>query len=498
MEIKVEHPQIVEDNMESPTRFWAASRKTFLFLSALAAFVLVLTAIPAESQAQTVVVANFSGRRNTAKVGRAARAAIVKALSNQGASLVSYKQYLRKAKRSRIGPARALRARSIKVMAKKMKLGAVVTGSVRKKGRRYIVTVIAYGANGNVLAKKNYRLKRPSFPAPVADKFAGMVMGKLGGGGGAAAEPPPPVEPEPPPPVEPEPVATGTGDTGTGDVAPAETGGTGSSDAFLPPWARTDKKEGDTGAAATGTADTTTTTTPEVAKPAPRLKRRKRFKAGAVPEILLSVGASMNKREGLHPRHDSGIFPGVRIDGRFFLGAFLDTTVVKDIGFGGMFNMSLGLQYGIPGGDTWDSSQMQWAGELLYRLALNDVPLQPAFMLRVGYGSTSCTIDTDHALAVSAGYSYPYAALDIYLMLYKPILRFNVSGGYLFIVSPAEDLSGDGSGFTVRAGFDVDLFDNLHIGLGWEMFQFTISDDNLGETSDLYHAFFGRVGWNFK
>jgi len=473
--------------MESPNRIGAAPRKTFWFLSSLAVFALVLTAIPEKSQAQTMVVANFSGKRRTKRVGRAARSAIVKALSNQGVSLVSYKQYLRKAKRSRISARRALRSRSIRKMAQKMNLDAVVTGSVRKRGRRYIVTVIAYGADGGRLVKKNYRLKRARFPSSVANKFAGMVTDKLGGGSGMEPEPPP-VEPEPPPPVEPEPeVATGTGDTGTG-----------SGDAFLPPWARTDKKEGDTGAGETGTADTGATTTPEVAKPAPRLKRRRRFKAGAVPEILISAGMSMHKREGLSPRHDSGIFPGIRVDGRFFLGAFLDTTVVKDIGFGGMFDMSLGLQYGIPGGDTWDSTQMQWAGELLYRLALNDVPLQPAFMIRVGYGSTSCTIDTTETLAVSAGYTYPYAALDIYLMLYKPVLRFNVSGGYLFIVSAAEDLSGDGSGFTVRAGFDLDLFKNLHIGLGWEMFQFTIDDDTLGETSDMYHGFFGRIGWNFK
>ena len=489
--------------MESPTRYRAASRKTFLFLSALAAFVLVLTAIPVKSEAQTVVVANFSGKRQTKKVGRAARSAIVKALSNEGASLVSYKQYLRKAKRSRISAKRALRSRSIKKMASKMNLGAVVTGSVKKRGRRYIVTVIAYGADGKVLAKKNYRLKRARFPSSVAGKFAGMVMSKLGGGGGVEPEPPPPVEPEPPPPVDP----VATGDTGTGDVAPADTGKTGSSDAFLPPWARTDKKEGDTGTAATGTAgvDTGTTTTPEVAKPAPRLKRRKRFKPGSVPEILVSAGVSFNKREGLHPRHDSGIFPSIRVDGRFFFGAFLDTAVVKDIGLGGMFNQSLGLKYGIGGEDPWDSSQMQWAGELLYRFALKEVPLRPAFMLRIGYGSTSCTMPEDaHTLAISAGYSYPYAALDIYLMLYKPILRFNVSGGYLFVVSPSEDLSGDGSGFTVRAGFDLDLFENLHIGLGWEMFQFTINDKGtstepgIGDTSDMYHGFFARVGWNFK
>jgi hypothetical protein len=116
----------------------------------------------------------------------------------------------------------------------------------------------------------------------------------------------------------------------------------------------------------------------------------------------------------------------------------------------------------------------------------------------VGYGATTCTITTDHSMPVDAGYSYPYAALDIYLMLYKPILRMNVSAGYLFIVTPAEDLSGDGSGFTVRAGFDLDLFKHLHIGVGWEMHQFLIKDDTLGDTSDLYHGFFGRIGWNYK
>jgi hypothetical protein len=476
--------------MELPTPCRAASRKTFWFLSGLAVLVLILTAVPSRASAQTLVVADFSGKRNTKRVGRAARSAIVKALSNEGASLVSYRQYIRKAKRNRISARRALRARSIKILSGKMNLSAVITGSVKKRGRRYIVTVSAYDSDGRRLVKKNYRLKRPRFPASVASKFAGLVVGKLGGGGGGIAEPEPaPVEP--PPPVEPEPETTT-------DTAAVDTTGGGTSDAFLPPWARTDKKEGDT-TAGTTTADTSTgTATPEVAKPAPTLRRRRKKKAGAVPEILISAGMSMHSREGLHPRHESGIFPGVRIDGRFFLGAFLDTTVVKDIGFGGMFDMSLGLKYGIPDGDTWNSTQMQWGGELLYRLALNDVALQPAFMLRVGYGSTSCVQDTDETLAVSAGYSYPYAALDIYLMLYKPVLRMNVSGGYLFIVSPSEDLSGDGSGFTVRAGIDLDLFDNLHIGLGWEMFQFTIKDDDIGETSDMYHGFFGRIGWNYK
>jgi hypothetical protein len=458
--------------MELPIRFGAASRKTFWFLPCLALLALILTAVPSKSQAQTLVVADFSGARKTKKVGRAARSAIVKALSAEGASLVSYKQYLRKARRARISAKRSLRARSIRLLSRKMNLDAVVTGSVKKRGRRYIVTVSAYSANGNRLIKKTYRLKRPRFPSSVANKFARLVLGKLGGGGGA--------EPEPPP--EPE-VATGTGDTGT-------EGGTG--DAFLPPWAREDKRKGDT-------ADTSSKkTTSKKAKSASRTKKRKKLKAGAVPEISIFAGLNVNTREGLHPRHKSGIFPGVRIDGHFFLGAFLNDDIIKDIGLGGMYNMSLGLQYGIDGGDTWDSAQTQWAGELLYRIAFNDVILQPAFILQVGYGSTACTIDTDHALALSAGYSYPYAALDIHLTIYKPVLTMNVSAGYLLMVSPSEDLSGDGSGFTVRAGFDYDLYNGLHVGVGWETLQFTINDDNIGETSDLYHGFFTQVGWKYK
>ena len=105
--------------MELPTRFGAASRKTFWALSGFALFALVLTAMPSRSQAQTLVVADFSGKRRTKKVSRAARSAVVKALSAEGASLVSYKQYLRKAKRARISKKRARRGRAVKKMARK-------------------------------------------------------------------------------------------------------------------------------------------------------------------------------------------------------------------------------------------------------------------------------------------------------------------------------------------------------------------------------------------
>lgn len=486
--LNTEPDGILEDRMNHASRRGRAVRLR-PGLMGLLAVALVVTSLPVASRAQSLVVSTFAGRQRRA--ANRVRGAVVKALSDQGAKLVSYKQYLRTARRMRIPGKRALRPRAIRRVAGKMGVDGVVSGAVTRRGRRFVVVVRLFGANGRVLAKKAYRLRRPGLPPKVAGQLASLMVTKLGGTAVAEAPPEPPPEPTPPP--EPPPTE-GEGETGAG-------GGGGSGDAFLPPWARTDKKE---------TSDTTTTaaattgggggeTSGEVTEPAPR--RRRRTKTGAVPDILLAAGASLNARAGLNPRHESGVFPGVRVDGRFFLGSFLDTVVVRDIGFAGYFNMGLGLQYGPENSDDkWDSSQMQWQGELVYRLALNDIPLQPAFMLRVGYGSTTATIDTENQLAVSAGYSYPYGALDIYLMLYKPYLRLHMSGGYLFTVMTSEDLSGSGSGFTVRGGIDVDLFDNLHIGVGYDMWQFlgVKIGDSEDETSDIFHSFYARVGWNFK
>ena len=100
-------------------------------------------------------------------------------------------------------------------------------------------------------------------------------------------------------------------------------------------------------------------------------------KAGPVSDALLTVGFSTNKREGLHPRHESETEYGLRVDGRFFLGALVDNPILKGLGVGGSYNTVFDLEYGIPGGDVWDASQHQWNVEVLYRLAVNEVILQP-------------------------------------------------------------------------------------------------------------------------
>ncbi|HUU00524.1 MAG TPA: hypothetical protein VM425_03690 [Myxococcota bacterium] len=448
----------------------------------IAAFMAVLVAMPSPAEAQTVVVAGFGGRAK--RLAKQARTALIKALDNTGVKMISYGQYLRKAKRSRIPGKRALMPRSIRRLAGNMKLNGVITGAATQKGRRRILVINVFNKRGKRVLKKAYRLKKDVFPAPVAGKLAGVIVEKLGGRTvAAAAEPPPTAET---PPAAKEPAATDSGGEKTGG-----------NDAFLPPWARTEKKTETASATETGTStEPAAATTTEVSKPAPLHKRKSTH--GSVPDILVAAGMSGNLRAGLNPRHESGIYPGLRIDGRVFMGSFLDMPVVRDIGFSGLFNMGLGLKYHLSGGENWDSTMMQWQAALNYRLAINSVLLAPAFVVRVGYGSTKNTIDTDNTAAVSAGYSYPFAAIDIYLMLYKPIVRLFVSGGYLFLVTGSEDVSDTGMGFTIRGGLDADLFDNLHIGIGYEMWEFFGLKVEANEVSDTYQTFFLRVGWNFK
>jgi opacity protein-like surface antigen len=219
-------------------------------------------------------------------------------------------------------------------------------------------------------------------------------------------------------------------------------------------------------------------------------------KVGPVSDVLLAIGFSTNEREGLHPRHVSGSDNGLRIDGRFFLSTLVDNPYLGGIGVGGYFNTVFDIDYGISG-DEWSASQIQWQVEALYRFTLSEVFFQPTFMLRVGYGETSCIIDTDHTLALSVLYGYPYGAFDFYLMLLKPFVRLHMSVGYLFAVDLGEDLKGSGTGYTIRGGIDLALFGHVHVGLGMEWFKFSFVDEAIGDTTDSYEGLFFRIGWNY-
>ncbi len=474
--------------------FWLESRLGSLAVGILA-ISLALGCLPHEAKAQNIVIAKFVDRSKH-KLGKKAWAAIARQLKNRGAKIVSYKQYMRLARKSRIRTKNALKPRSIRKISKKLDLDAVVWGSAKKRRRRYTVSIRVFGSNGKLILKKNYQLKRPAFSKKTASSLADLIMEKLGSGEEKSQQEVAEAD------TKKEPTETKTESTGT---ATDDKKSTGTNDAFLPAWARSDK-EGSGGNTTTAKTKRTTEAVVKnepdehVEEPAP--SRHKRSKMGSVNDLLVAVGGSFHHRSGLSPKHEASMFPGIRVDARMFMGTFLDIPVVRDIGIGGMFDMSMGLEYGYADADsTWSAQQMQWRGELIYRLAL-DTGLQPAFMLRLGYGSTSSVIDKGEGdLALSAGYMSPYASLDIYLMLFKPYLRLFVSGGFLFLVSPGEDLAGSGMGFNVFAGFDVDMFKMVHVGIGYDLTQYMMNDDSadgMGEYSDTYQSFFLRVGYNYN
>ncbi len=451
---------------------------------------LVIAALPSKAHAQKLVVAKFSDRSGK-KLGKKAWQALARELKKKGARLIAYKQYLQVARKNRIRAKQALKPRSVRKLAGKMKLAAVVTGSAVRKRRSYIVTVKAIGADGKTFLHKSYRIKRPVFPKKTAATLAGLIMDEIGGGTAAAAasprlEPPP----EPPPPAPPA-------DAGTQGAS----GGTG--DSLLPEWARTDEKKPvvETPARAAGPKEMSSSEAEVATGKREHAGRKAPRKVASVNDVLVSAAFSMHHRAGLPTRHEASAYPGLRFDARVFLGSFLDVPVVRDIGFGGMFDMSLGLEYAKSDEDTWDATQMQWRAELVYRLPLQ-TGLRPAFLVRLGYGATTTSIDAgpDETAALDTSYMAPYAALDIYLMLYEPYLRLFASGGFVFLVSAGEDVSGSGIGFSVLAGIDIDLVDALHLGVGYDLVQYVMDDDSaggIGEYSDTYQGFFVRIGYNY-
>ncbi len=458
--------------------------------------------------AQTIVVAQFPDKTGKAKLGKSVFELVVGAAKERGATVIAWDQYQRTAKKNRIAPAKALLPPNIKKLCAALKLDGVITGRVQLQKKKYVIKLDLVGASGKVLAQKAYSLGTAEFPPQTAAEAVEALLKPLEKAVATA----------------PDTGSTGssgsTGTTGTTDSGGGKDSGSGGSDAFLPPWARGGSETGGKdasggGTTSTGGGSTTTTTTAatsgdsggtssggtsgDVRKTAePKSKRS----TGAVADVLLDAAFSLNHRSGLSPQHKAGVYPGIWVDGRFFLGSFLDVPVVRDIGFGGAFNMSLGLEYKQSGAtEAWSASQMQWRGELVYRLAFNDVTLGPAFLIRVGFGSTSTTIDAGTGTqARSAAYTYPYANLDIRLMLVKPLLRFYFTGGFLFTVMTSKDVDGSGQGFNVGAGLDLVLFDMLAVGLGWEMLEVSgfHMDGQTGETSDQYHNFLVKVGWNWR
>ncbi len=482
-----------------------ATRRTPVVACLVLALMCVAGAV-GKASAQTLVVAPCRDE-SSSELGKNAQQVVVKALGDQGAKLIDYKDYMQEVARLAMGKQNALTRWGMQKVAAGLKIDGILTSSALLQGKKYLIAFFLFGADGKLVVKKAYRLAKPSLPMKTARKLSELVIAKLGPKVAKApaaeteenealalvplaaveSEPPKTPPPETPPPPKLSPQSEKDQQQWKGLLKQAEENPQEDASESSDEKPLVVEQEG---------PPEMRETNPAASARVSRAPRKPTKPTGSLPEILIAAGMSINTRAGLSPRHEAGAYPGIRIDGRVFLGSLLDTVVLRDIGFEGMFTKSIGLAAEPELLDeSWDASQMRWNVGLVYRLAFDRLPLAPAFVLRLGYGATSYTIDHDHPELIDAGYTYTSGVLEIDLSLVGSWLVAQLSGGYLFSVWPTDELSGDGSGFLLSAGLRTELFGGLSLGLGYEQLQFFINDRSLGQTSDRFQQFYLRAGW---
>jgi opacity protein-like surface antigen len=478
----------------------------------------VLVSAP-RSSAQTLVITACKDSTG-AGIGKNARKVLSKALWQQGIKLIGYQKYLQAAAKSGVGKRQARTKAGIQKIAKTLKLDGAITSTAVHRGGRFLMAFYLYDPDGKLLLKKAFAMKKPKLPYQTARKLADLVAGALGREPEerpAPAEEPElaliplaPVAEEKPPTPPPVPV-----EESTPAPSPEDKQNWDSLLALSENPKEAGEEEQETEAARPAPAEKPTTRAEETPPPKPEktpwdllqapvvkdaapLPRKPR-KPGSVPDVLLAGGMSINTRGGLSPRHQAGAFPGLRINGRLFLGTFTNHIGLRDIGLEGTFNQSLGLQAEPELVDeTWDASQLQWRAGLVYRLSFESTGFSPAVLFRFDYGTTRYIIEYEHPEVLNTSYTYTVGALDIHLMPVRELLGIFLSAGYIFNVWPAEKLSGSGAGFTVAAGVNLKLFEGLHLGLGYEQVQFLFDERKLGQTSDQFQMFYLRAGWSLR
>jgi opacity protein-like surface antigen len=430
-----------------------------------------LVVAPRTVHAQDILVKRFTDVTGKIKFGQKAQTELVNALTRKGASIRDTKQYLTLAKKKRIPVNTVFLGPNIKKLAKAQNINGVLIGKAMAEKKKYKLSLNVFNQRGILVFKKIFITQHPELTPESADNIIAQIYSRLG----IIERPQPTIEqPVITQPTEPEPPA-----------APTETG--------VPSW---------------GGKETAAAPVPPPPPPPPPIqvtepaaKPTEQREQGAVSNVLLAAGAGYNLRRAhlgtlgyiLNDRFLKNGFPSFRIDGRFMLGAITDVPFVRDLGVGGSFNLTLGSYH--PQEDTTgtirlDFKQYQWYLDLIYRLAFNSVALKPALLLRFGYGMTICPIENS---GKDVTYKYPFAALDIHLMLWNPYLRVFLSPGIMFLVSSEENLVSSGNlGFSILAGLELQLFKYLEIGVGYDYTQFV---SNVPEASDVFQTIFIRAGF---
>lgn len=223
-----------------------------------------------------------------------------------------------------------------------------------------------------------------------------------------------------------------------------------------------------------------------------------RDEVGSVPNILLVGGVSVNLRQGLNPQITSNYFPAIHLEGTFFLGAYTDTILIKDVGVSALYEHGLGLNYQSMSSQTDVNAQQQHLRfEVIYRLSFASVLMSPSFQFRVGYAGLHHTIKDDSTNSRSVYYRYLAGMLQCNLWIARPWFGISIGGGYLPTIEMTDRLSGSGTGFMLTGGLFVLLHRVIHISVGYEHLDFSLDEISLGKTSDRYQTLVVRFGLGY-
>ncbi len=495
--------------------------------------VLVLLGLAAPVVAQEAVLTQCTGKVG-AKAARKIRRQISRAIKAQGVDLVKPAVYLRAARTAKVAR-RAWEPQSVAKVAPRLELEGVVTCTIQRRKGRYTFVFKVIGADGSTRDEVRLRNRKPVLGRPGIEKVAVVVRAALGG---ATAPPEPPddialVPLVPLAPVdgpgkeeepaiaeaEPKPDAA-PGQTPGAEVALVAPKDPADATADEPADGPTDRPEDapvdapgqekqPAGADRPPPADLAfakavgqqpaPATEPEPVGEVARQAPERPGEPKSVPEVWVAAGASMHLRAGLDPRYQAGPFPGFRVEGRAFLGAFLDMTGVSDLGLEFAYDRGIGLTYGSAfRQDQIDAYEQHWRAGLVYRLSFEQVTAGPAILFRVGYGNTTNGVDKAYPDLVSAGYSHLDVTVDAHVWLVRPLLKAYLSAGWVALVQPSESLSGSGMGVTFSGGVALEVLDAVHLSAGYEQWQFVFDEDAMGETSDRFQMLFVRAGWTYR
>ncbi len=454
----------------------------------MAALCVLLAASSAWAK-KRVVVLDFTGPQS----GKA-EAAVVAAVKKKF-TVVSSAQYTKAQKKLK---AKKQTDKNVAKIAAEIQVDAVVSGTVKKKGGKWTLTLIVReGASGRVKGSPKIALRAPRIDQRAKDDIEAEVLPIVegldsisGGGGvnefGATDEPvatteKPPKKGKKPPVEEEQPATTPPSDeTGEEEAAP------GVDDA-----SKVASNEG----GETGTDSSISKSTGDEGS-ATELVGSKYARDGAF-QVEVGVSAiarslTFNTRAGLDPKkepngYNGAIVPGALVSGEVYPLAFMSPGgALAGVGLTFVFDRVFLLKSKY-GPDEYDSTQQRWGVGLSYRLNIGNRPTLPTIHVGIGYNSLSFTIDSGAKVILpNVDYVYLDPNLGVRLPLGTPKLAFLADARYM-VISGSGQFSenayyggGTVKGIDLDGGFEYRLMDRMPIHLGVRYIRIAYDFDGTG------------------